>query len=279
VSSGIAFEIGPIVIHWYGLLIVIGALLGGYLATREARRRGEDPEHVWSGLLWCLLLGLLGARLYHIFSTPADGSGGFSLYREDKIGIFRVWDGGLGLYGAIPGGVVGVLIYARRQHLSVWRWLDIGAPGLVLAQAIGRWANLINQELYGPPTTLPWGLYIGADHRIPRYADLTVYPTDATRFHPTFLYESLWNLGVFALLMWGGRRWADRLRDGDVFLVYLVLYGLGRLWIEQFFRPDAWVLGNGLAVAALISLAVAVIAGLMISLRHRRPMVGVQQQS
>ncbi len=277
--SGIAFEIGPIVIHWYGLLIVVGALLGGYLATREAKRRDEDPEHVWGGLIWCLLLGLLGARLYHIFSTPADGTGGFSFYREDQLGIFRVWDGGLGIFGAIAGGVVGVLIYARRQRLSVWRWLDIGAPGLVLAQAIGRWANLINQELYGPPTTLPWGLYIGADHRIPRYADLTVYPTDTTRFHPTFLYESLWNLGVFALLMWGGRRWADRLRDGDIFLAYLVLYGLGRLWIEQFFRPDAWVLGNGLAVAALVSLALAVIAGLMLLLRHRRLMVEVEQQS
>ncbi|UCC64970.1 MAG: prolipoprotein diacylglyceryl transferase [Anaerolineae bacterium] len=270
-GSGIAFEIGPIVVHWYGLLVVVGALLGGYVATREARRRAEDPEHVWNALIWCLFLGLLGARLYHVFSSPATGTAGFRAYVEDPIAVFRVWDGGLGIYGAVAGGVIGLLIYARRHRLSAWRWLDIGAPGLVLAQALGRWANLINQELYGPPTRLPWGLYIGADHRLPRYADLTLYPTDTTRFHPTFLYESLWNLGLFLLLMWGGRRWAHRLRDGDLFLAYLVLYALGRLWIEQFFRPDAWTVGDGLPIATLLSLALALLAALTILLRHLRP--------
>jgi phosphatidylglycerol:prolipoprotein diacylglycerol transferase len=269
VDSGIAFEIGPIVVHWYGLLIVVGTLVGGWVATREAKRRGENPEHVWSGLVWCLILGFLGARLYHIVSYPADGSGGLRSYVEDPLTFFQVWDGGLGMIGALAGGVVGLLIYARRQHLSVWRWLDISAPGLALAQAIGRWANYINQELYGPPTTLPWGLHIDADHRIPRYTDLTRYPTDTTRFHPTFLYESLWNLGVFALLTWGGRRWAHRLRDGDVFLAYLVLWGLGRVLIEQFLRPDAWRLDNGLAVGALISLGVVLAGGMMLVVRHR----------
>jgi phosphatidylglycerol:prolipoprotein diacylglycerol transferase len=269
-DSGIAFKIGPIAVHWYGLLIVTGALLGAYVATREAKRRGEDPEHVWNGLIGCLILGLVGARLYHIFSSPADGSGGFSYYVENPIAIIRVWDGGLGIYGAIVGGVVGLLIYARRNRLGAWRWLDIGAPGLVLAQAIGRWANFINQELYGPPTTLPWGLYISTEHRIPRYSDLSRYPTDTTRFHPTFLYESLWNLGVFALLTWGGRRWARRLRDGDLFLAYLALYGIGRAWIEQFFRPDAWVVGDGLAAATLFSLGMALVAGLALLVRHRR---------
>jgi phosphatidylglycerol:prolipoprotein diacylglycerol transferase len=269
-DSGIAFKIGPIAVHWYGLLIVTGALLGAYVATREAKRRGEDPEHVWNGLIGCLILGLVGARLYHIFSSPADGSGGFSYYVENPIAIIRVWDGGLGIYGAIVGGVVGLLIYARRNRLGAWRWLDIGAPGLVLAQAIGRWANFINQELYGPPTTLPWGLYISTEHRIPRYSDLSRYPTDTTRFHPTFLYESLWNLGVFALLTWGGRRWAHRLRDGDLFLAYLALYGIGRAWIEQFFRPDAWVVGDGLAAATLFSLGLALVAGLALLVRHRR---------
>jgi phosphatidylglycerol:prolipoprotein diacylglycerol transferase len=269
-DSGIAFKIGPVVVHWYGLLIVIGAVLGGYVATHEARRRGENPEHIWDGLLWCIILGLVGARLYHVFSSPADGSGGFSHYVENPIAILAVWDGGLGIYGAVAGGVVAVLIYARRNRLDAWRWLDIGAPGLALAQAIGRWGNFVNQELYGPPTTLPWGLYIGAEHRIPRYSDLTRYPTDTTRFHPTFLYESLWNLGVFAVLMWGGRRWAHRLRDGDIFLAYLLLYPLGRLWIEQFFRPDAWAVGGGLPAATLISLGVALVAGLAICVRHRR---------
>lgn len=268
-DSGIVFKLGPVVVHWYGLLVVIGTLAGGYVAAREAKRRDEDPEHVWNGLIWCIVLGLVGARLYHVFSSPSDGSGGFSFYMEDPIAILQVWDGGLGIYGAVAGGVIGVLIYARRNGLSAWRWLDIGAPGLVLAQAIGRWANFINQELYGPPTTLPWGLHIDAEHRLLRYSDLTRYPTETTRFHPTFLYESLWNLGVFALLMWGGRRWAQRSRDGDLFLAYLVLYGVGRAWIEQFFRPDAWTVGGGLPVATLISLGVALVAGLVILARHR----------
>ncbi len=268
-GSGVAFEIGPIVVHWYGLLIVVGIILGGVVATLEAKRRGENAEHVWRGLIWCIIFGFLGARLYHVLSSPADGTGGFRSYIEDPVAIFLVWDGGLSIYGAIAGGVVGLLLYARRHHLNAWHWLDIATPGLVLAQAIGRWANFINQELYGPPTTLPWGLSIGAENRIPRYSDLALYPVDGTRFHPTFLYESLWSLGVFTLLMWLEWRWDDRLRDGDVFLAYLLLYGLGRLWIEQFFRPDAWTLGNGLAVGSLISLAVALLAGLVLFVRHR----------
>lgn len=269
-DSGIAFTLGPIDVHWYGLLIVTGIVVGGYVATREARRRGENPEHVWNGLVWCIILGFVGARLYHIFSSPADGSGGFGYYVENPIAMLLVWDGGLGLYGAVAGGVGGVLIYTWRNRLSRWRWLDIGAPGLVLAQAIGRWGNFINQELYGPPTTLPWGLYISAEHRLPCYSDLALYPTGTTRFHPTFLYESLWNLGVFALLMWGGRRWAGRLRDGDLFLAYLVLYGVGRAWIEQFFRPDAWAVGDGPATATLISLGIASAAGSGLWARHRK---------
>ena len=267
-NSGIAFKIGPIVAHWYGLLIVIGTLLGGYVATEEAKRHSEDPEHVWNGLIWCIILGLVGARLYHVFSSPANGSGGLDYYIENTVAIVRVWDGGLGIYGAVLGGTVGLLIYTRRHKLSTWRWLDIAAPGLALAQAVGRWGNFFNQELYGPPTTLPWGLYISVEHRIPRYSNLTLYPTDTTRFHPTFLYESLWNLAVFVLLLWGWRRWAHRLRDGDIFLAYLVLYPAGRVWIEQFFRPDAWTLSKGPPVATLVSLVAALGAGSMILLRQ-----------
>jgi len=272
VGSGIAFEIGPIIVHWYGLLIITGILVGGVVASVEAKRRGENPEHVWSGLVWGLILGFLGARLYHILSSPADGTGGFRSYLEDPIAIFQVWDGGLAIIGAILGGIVGLLLYARRHHLSAWRWLDIAAPAFVLAQALGRWANFINQELYGPPTTLPWGGFVREEHRIPLYSDLTLYPANATRFHPTFFYESLWSLGIFFFLMWAGRRWQHRLRDGDVFLAYLMLFGAGRLWIEQFFRPDAWVLDNGTAVGSLIALAMIVIAALLFLLRHRRPL-------
>lgn len=269
-DSSSAFKIGPIVVHWYGLLIVVGTLVGGWVAAREAKRRGQDPHHVWSGLLWCLILGLLGARFYHLLTTPADGSGGLSYYTQDLLAIFIVWDGGLGIYGAIAGGVLGARLYTWRHRLNLWRWLDVGAPGLALAQALVRWANWINQELYGPPTRLPWGLFIGESHRLPHYSDLAIYPTGATRFHPTFLYDSLWHLGIFCLLIWGRRRWNGRLRDGDVFLAYLILFGLGRVWIVQLFRPDAWRLANGLTVEALIGLGVAMVAGLALWARHRQ---------
>jgi len=268
-GSGNAFKIGPIVVHWYGLLIVVGTLLGGWVATREAKRRGEDAAHVWSGLVWCLPLGFLGARLYHLFTTPADGSGGFHYYTENPLAIMLVWSGGLGIYGAIAGGVLGARLYTWRHRLNLWRWLDVGAPGLALAQALVRWANWINQELYGPPTRLPWGLFIGESHRLPRYSDLALYPTSTTRFHPTFLYDSLWHLGIFCLLIGSRRRWNGRLRDGDVFLVYLGLFGLGRVWIVQFFRPDAWRLANGLAVEALIGAGLASVASLAWWVRHR----------
>ena len=267
--SDIAFEVGPVDVHWYGLLVIVGTLVGGFVATREAKRRGEDTGRVWDVLIWCLVLGFLGARLYHIFSSPADGTGGFRHYVDNPITLLLVWDGGLGFYGALAGGVAAVLIYAWRHRLSARRWLDVGAPGLALAQTIGRWANYVNQELYGPPTSLPWGLHIGANHRIPRYEDLARYPTCTTRFHPTFFYESLWCLGVFILLVWGARRWAHRLRDGDVFLAYLALYAAGRVWIEQFFRPDAWRLDNGLAVGALIAALVGAAAWLGLWVRQR----------
>lgn len=264
------FNLGLVSIHWYGLFIVIGTLAGALVAVRQARRRREDSWHVWSGLLWCLVLGFVGARLYHILSTPADGSGGFRYYAQTPLAVLFIWQGGLGIYGGLAGGVLAVRLYTWRHRLSAWRWLDIGVPGLALAQALVRGANFINQELYGPPTSLPWGLYIGANHRIPRYADLTRYPVATTRFHPTFLYDALWHLGILALLLWLARRRAERLQDGDLFLVYLTWFGLGRTWLMQFMRPDAWRLANGLAVEALIGLALAAVAGLALWTRHSR---------
>jgi phosphatidylglycerol:prolipoprotein diacylglycerol transferase len=238
------------------------------LAAREAKRRGKDPEHIWNGLLWCLILGFLGARLHHIISSPADGTGGLRSYIDNPISVFELWDGGLGIVGGIAGGVIGVILYSWRHKLDPWQWLDIGALSLPLGQAIVRWANFINQELYGPPTSLPWGIRIDADHRIPRYLDLDRYPVDTTRFHPTFLYESAWFLGVFVLLLWVRRRWSCRLRDGDLFLVYLLVFGIGRAWIEQWFRSDAWRLENGLAVGSVISVALALLAGVALLVRH-----------
>jgi phosphatidylglycerol:prolipoprotein diacylglycerol transferase len=275
------FQLGPLAIRWYGFLIVLGALAGAYIATIEARRKNEDPDHVWNLLIWCLIFGIIGARLYHILSSPAGASRGFNYYIIERpftiltlFGIpvpfptaLLIWQGGIGIFGALLGGVLAVLIYTRRHGLLFWRWLDIIAPGMLLAQAIGRWGNYFNQELYGPPTKLFWGIKItNVNQRIPPYDDLTTYPLETT-FHPVFLYESLWNLVGFGLLLWLGRKYADRLLDGDMTAFYLIWYSLGRLFIEML-RPDAWTLGT-IPVAQIVSVSL-IIAGLGLIYYHHK---------
>jgi phosphatidylglycerol:prolipoprotein diacylglycerol transferase len=263
----VAFRLGPLTVYWYGIIIVTAALVGGYVAAFEARRRGEDEDHVWNMLIIVVLLGIVGARLYHVFSTPAGGDLGWAYYREHPEAIFQIWNGGLGIFGAVAGGLLGVLLYTYRAKLNVWRYMDIGAPALLIGQAIGRWGNFVNQELYGPPTTLPWGLKIDEYHRFPPFNDLNQYPLQA-RFHPVFLYESLWNLVGAVLILVAGRKWADKLKEGDLFLFYLIWYPVGRLWVESL-RPDAWKIGN-IPTAQIISVALIVISSVLLGVRHRR---------
>jgi phosphatidylglycerol:prolipoprotein diacylglycerol transferase len=259
----IAIQIGPLALRWYGLLIMGGLLAAAFVADREAGRRGENPEHVWNALIWVLALGMIGARLYHVVSTPANSTINFSYYLQNPIKILYIWEGGLGIYGAIVGGLLAVYLYVRRHRLAFLRWSDIAVVGLPLAQAIGRWGNFVNQELYGYPTTLPWGIPIDAAHRLPQFADL---PPE-TRFHPTFLYESLWNLLTFGLLLLLARRFGHRLRQGDLLLVYGFLYPLGRILVETQ-RPDAWTLG-GVPTAQLIGAVSIVLCAALLIWRHR----------
>ena len=283
-TNPILFQIGPFVIRWYGLLIVLGVLAAAYVATLEAKRRKEDPEHVWNLVIWVLILGILGARLYHVLSSPAGASRGFHYYFIEQpfttLTLFGVaipfptalliWEGGIGIFGAILGGVAAILIYCYRHKLNAWRWLDIIAPGVLLAQAIGRWGNYFNQELYGPPTNLPWGIIINnANQRIPPYDNLTLYPLETTTFHPVFLYESIWNLIGFILLMWIGRKYANKLLDGDILSLYLIWYPTGRLLIESL-RPDAWTLG-GIPTAQIISILLILTALGLMFYRRRKP--------
>lgn len=263
----IAFRLGPLPVHWYGIIIVVATLVGAYVASLEARRRGQDPDHVWNALLLCLILGIIGARLYHVFSSPRGGMLGWDYYRQNPVAILQIWHGGLAIYGAVAGGLLGVYIYARLNKLSFLQWVDIGAPALILAQVIGRWGNFVNQELYGHPTSLPWGITIDIPYRIPPYNDLTVYPLD-TRFHPAFLYESLWNLLGFLLLVYVTRRYADRLLDGDIFCLYVIWYPVGRIFVEAL-RPDAWLIG-GIAAAQIFAVIAIVVSGAAILCRHRR---------
>jgi phosphatidylglycerol:prolipoprotein diacylglycerol transferase len=261
----VAIQIGPISVRWYGLLIVAGILAATYVATVEARRRGEDTEHVWNGLTLCIVFGIIGARLYHVFSSPADGSLGWWYYRNNPLAILKIWEGGLAIYGAVAGGAIGLFIYTRTSKLKFLRWADMAAPGVLLAQAIGRWGNFVNQEAYGPPTSLPWGIFISPEKRIPGLEDYE-------RFHPVFFYESMFCLIGFVLFMVFVRKWAVKLKDGDVIFAYMIYYPFGRFFIE-FLRPDAWKLGSMAAaqVFALIAVAIGVAGILFNHLRKRVP--------
>ena len=434
----VIFSLGPLQMTWYGLLIVFGAVIAAYISIFEAKRRGEDPEHIWNMLAWILIFGIIGARLYHVFSNPVGGLG-WSWYREHPIDIIAFWNGGfrgLGIFGAVLGGFLAIVLYifffnrrqakrraeakalllrystevgpdlvqkilsadistipgltAQRERVDLlrqrietiegWdaarlveladvfaerssglfgilsggrqkrvaeatellknnegvvgkdlvqavlagdvstragraaqkervagltsrltqakgyaagklatlagvfaerkmivsRWLDVVTPGILLAQAIGRMGNYINQELYGPPTTLPWGFKINPKfpfqpptEMLGKTQDEVLNYIAATRFHPTFFYEALWNLVGFGLVMWLGRKWYHKLRDGDLILFYLIWYPLGRIIVEMF-RPDAWVTGvPGLATAQLISLGLMGFAIVALILRHR----------
>lgn len=256
----IAFRIGPFAIAWYGIIIIASAIVAAFVAERKARRRGDDPEHVWNALLYCLILGVIGARVYHIVSS-------LDYYLHNPMQMFNTRAGGLGIYGAVAGGVLGLWLYTRHYKLSFGHWADNATPGLILAQAIARWGNYLNQELYGFPTTLPWGIHIDAEHRIAPFNDLLKYPLD-TRFHPSFLYESLGNLLNFAIVVYVSRRFADRLKDGDLLLLYGVLYPLLRFFVE-FQRPDAWKIA-GVATAQWVAVVSMAVCGGLLLYRHRK---------
>lgn len=255
----IIVQIGPFAIRWYGILIVGGALLAAYAAAREAGRRGQDPELVWDMLLWVLFTGVIGARLYHVFSTPGGGQMGFAYYREHPLEALKIWNGGLAIYGGLAGGMFGLATYVWRHKLDIWLWLDIVMPTVLIGQAIGRWGNFVNQEAYGYPTDLPWGIYIAPEHRLP---GLEQY----SHFHPTFLYESIGCIAGFFLIAWIARRYEGRLLRGDLFTMYFVWYPLLRLFTESL-RADAWRIA-GLPTAQWISLIVAIVAIVVIVARH-----------
>lgn len=258
------FEIGPLTIRYYGIIVMVGAIAAAWLASREARRRGLDSEIVWDGLVWVLIGGILGARLWHILLPPQSMiqmgiTTGF--YLTHPLDALAIWNGGLGIPGAVIGGLAAFYIFARRRKLNFAVWLDVIAPALALGQAIGRWGNYFNQEIYGRPSTLPWAIHIDPQFRLPGYENQETY-------HPLFLYESLWNFGIVGLLLWLGRRFADRLLPGDLFLVYLIAYPLGRFMLE-FLRLDPAQVG-GINANQIFMLVVALLAAGGLIWRHVR---------
>ncbi|MBN1148449.1 MAG: prolipoprotein diacylglyceryl transferase [Anaerolineales bacterium] len=259
------FEIGPFSIRYYGIILMLGALAGAWLAARESSRRGQDSEIVWDGLIWVLIGGIIGARIWHILTPPPSNvEMGITTawYLTHPLDALSIWKGGLGIPGAVIGGVLALYLFTRKYKLNFLFWTDCAAPGLALGQAIGRWGNYINQELYGAPTDLPWAVHIDPAHRLPGYQEQETY-------HPLFLYESLWSLANMALLLWLVRRYPQRLRDGDIFLVYLIVYPVGRFLLE-FIRLDASMVA-GINANQTFMLVVALAAAGLLAWRHSRP--------
>jgi len=261
--TGQGFSMGPLFVHYYGIVLMLGAVLGGVLAANEAKRRGHDPELVWDLLIWLIIGGIVGARLWHILTpAPSAIASGITTmyYLTHPLDAIAVWNGGLGIEGAIAGGMIALILFTRRNKLDFLEWTDIGAPGLALGQAIGRWGNFFNQELYGVPTNLPWKLYIDPAHRLNGYENVQYY-------HPLFFYESILNLLNMLFLLWIARRFAGRLKKGDVFLAYLVIYPTIRFFLE-FLRIDSSFIA-GVNINQVIAAAVAILAAAALIWRHR----------
>ena len=251
-----------LVFRWYGIIVVFAIAVGAWLVEREIQRHGEDPAHVWGALIWILPAGIVGARLGYVIN---DILGGGRVFLNNPLLVFQTWRGGIHIYGALVTSAVAVYYYSRKYKLDMTLALDAVGPALLIGQAIGRIANFIIQELYGPPTTLPWGIKIFAENRIPPWTNLAEFPVDTTRFHPTFAYEMVWNLLAAALLIYVMRKYADKLKPGVIFAGWLLLEGGGRFWIE-WFRPDQPRLGaTDISFSRLAALLMA-IAGVVIIL-------------
>jgi phosphatidylglycerol---prolipoprotein diacylglyceryl transferase len=250
-SNPFVFHLGPLAPRWYGILLAAGILLAILLTRRQLALRGRDPALAGQVAVWAVPCGVVGARLYHV----ATDWSAFSGHLEN---IPLVQQGGLGIYGALLGGALGAVIGARRAGVPLLVILDCAAPGVALAQALGRFGNYFNQELFGGPTDLPWALEIDPEHRPPQYLD------DST-FHPTFLYESLWNLLVMAVLLRVARRWR-RLAPGYVLALYLALYSLGRFFVEGLRVDPAHEIGplrlNQVVAAIVFALSLVALARL-----------------
>jgi prolipoprotein diacylglyceryl transferase len=251
------WHLGPVPLRAYALCIILGIAVAIVVGQRRWADRGGDPALLGDIAMWAVPLGIVGGRLYHVLTSPDAYFGPDG----DPLRAFAVWEGGLGIWGAIALGAVGAWIACRRAGVALPPVADALAPGIVLAQAIGRWGNWFNQELFGGPTDLPWGLTIDPEHRPNGLEDVATY-------HPTFLYESLWCVGVALLVVWADRRF--RLGHGRAFALYVGAYTVGRGWIEYLrVDPAQDVLGLRLNVWVSLVVLLAALAYFVLSSRLR----------
>jgi len=251
-SKGI-LHLGPVPLHAYGLCLAIGVLVAATVAQRRWEAHGGKKGTIGEIGLIVVVSGVVGARVYHLFT-------GYDWHTGGLAGTVKIWQGGLSIWGAVGGGALAVVIVARRRGLPTLKLLDAIAPGVVLAQAIGRFGNYFNQELFGRPTRWPWGLEIDVAHRPAQYI---AYRT----FQPTFLYESLWCLAVFGLLLWAERRF--RLVEGQTFTLYVALYTFGRFFFELM-RSDPATRLFGVRFNALLSAVLCITATALFVVRSGR---------
>lgn len=257
-------KIGPLTLNFYGLIIMIGVVAAAVLSYYEAKRRNLNTDVILDSLTWIVLGGVIGARLWHIFTPPAsmvEQGITTQYYLTHPLAAIAIWRGGLGIPGAVAGGALAFYLYSRKRGLKFGKWADVFAPGLALGQAIGRWGNFINQEVYGMPSDLPWAIRIDPQHRLPEFMGFETY-------HPLFLYESLFNLLNMGFLLWISRKYAHKFKDGDVFLTYLVTYPIFRFFME-FLRLDNSYVG-GINANQTLMIVIAVLSLGFIFWRHRK---------
>ena len=252
-------ELGPLRIHFYALFILAGIILALVLTESRLRSRGAESGIALDISLWAIPLGILGGRFFHVVTHPND----YFFPGADLLAVFRIWEGGLAIYGALMFGALGAAIGARAAGIKFTSYLDAVAPGVLLAQAVGRWGNYFNNELFGTPTDLPWGLQIDSSN--------PAYPAglpEGVLFHPTFLYESIWSLAGVALLLAADQRF--NLRWGKMMGLYLVYYSVGRVWIEAI-RIDPSEIFLGLRIniwSAIAGIAIGIAIIVIQSRRH-----------
>lgn len=237
----VAFELGPITVYWYGIIIAGGILLGLLLSRNLAKKRGIPPEYVDEFLLYVVPIAIIGARLYYV------------LFNLDKYDTFMeaiaIWEGGLAIHGAILTGILVAIVFCKVKRIDFYNFADIASPSLILGQAVGRWGNYVNQEAFGRETNLPWAIYVDGAYR-----------------HPTFLYESIWNFLILGLLIYIFKK--AKLKEGSIFSIYLIGYSVGRFFIEGL-RTDSLMLGP-LRVAQLTSLLFILAGVILIYLLNKR---------
>jgi len=248
-------HIGPLDLRMYGLCIALGVIAAVWLSSRRWEARGGNPDDIGTIALWAVPAGVIGARMYHVATD-------WELYRGRWIDTLKITQGGLGIPGGILAGVLAGLVVVRIKNLPAVELLDVVAPALPLAQAIGRFGNYFNQEVFGRPTSLPWGLRIAPAFRPEAYLNYSY-------FHPTFAYEGLWNIGLMFLLLWLDKH--KNLHRGELFALYVFGYSLGRFWVESL-RSDHASLIYGLRVNTWMSLIVGLISlGVIIRMHLKGP--------